>query len=459
MSKKKKEERKEKKVEEKKVKATKSHVKNHPLKAKLKALAKKLKHPFDVLLDVALSPAKMAAFAALLPLEGVMAHALKNRGVKVLGNKLDYPENLARQYYQVVILKGAPLTKAVGLSSKHLEHLGAKDSWSGESELEHADKRFSGQRGFNHDFSRYKNQDNNFDPSNPSNEEDLEHLYGIPYATKGITDLQRKHVHHKHGKKGSAHLEHWEAQNNSNLENLNLEHWETQYYLDLENLDILKTITGTKAAQKIIHSKHHKHHKKHLEHLYGITYNHSANKLKTSLNKIKKHLEHADAAAAITTTVEAAGAAVGLPPALTGEAIKIIQAIISSLKGLKSKAVALEAKAKGLAVNTEATVVNDIATAQTSLGIPLTSEEKSIVADADTAQDNLAESTGGLASNGDAYFTNDNGEVSHVLHTDGTVSETGAKPSSEVSGRKGLFAWLYNITHKKTTDTKTIAKK
>ena len=94
-----------------------------------KKLMDKAKHPFDVLLDVAIAPGKLAAFAPLAPLFGAMAIALKKKNVPVLGSKLDYPENLARQFFQVIVCKKAPLTQAVGLASgkKSLENIDLAD--------------------------------------------------------------------------------------------------------------------------------------------------------------------------------------------------------------------------------------------------------------------------------------------------------------------------------------------
>jgi hypothetical protein len=92
----------------------------------IKKVAEKAKHPFDVMADLALAPGKVAVFATLAPVAGAMKLALSKRKVSVPGSKLDYPENLARQFYQVVILKNPPLTKGIGLASKsHLEHADA----------------------------------------------------------------------------------------------------------------------------------------------------------------------------------------------------------------------------------------------------------------------------------------------------------------------------------------------
>src|ERR1700757_4435954 len=92
----------------------------HTQKGKgLKNFFNKIKHPFEVLLDVSLAPGKLAAFAPLAPFAGTMQLALKKKNVKVPGSKIDYPENLARQFYQVVILKKEPLTKGVGLADRH----------------------------------------------------------------------------------------------------------------------------------------------------------------------------------------------------------------------------------------------------------------------------------------------------------------------------------------------------
>jgi hypothetical protein len=92
----------------------------HTQKGKgLKNFFNKIKHPFEVLLDVALAPGKLAAFAPLAPFAATMQLALKKKNVKVPGSKIDYPENLARQFYQVVILKKEPLTKGVGLADRH----------------------------------------------------------------------------------------------------------------------------------------------------------------------------------------------------------------------------------------------------------------------------------------------------------------------------------------------------
>jgi hypothetical protein len=102
-------------------------------KGGLKKLFGKLAHPFDVLLDVALAPGKLAVFAPLAPLFGVMELGLKKKGAKVMGSKLDYPENLARQFYQVVILKKPPLTQGVGLADKGKHHLESADDTSAAS--------------------------------------------------------------------------------------------------------------------------------------------------------------------------------------------------------------------------------------------------------------------------------------------------------------------------------------
>ena len=93
--------------------------------AALKKVGQKLKHPFEVILDLAIAPGKLAAFLPLAPLAGTMQAYLKKKGVKVPGSKLDYPENLARQFYQVAVLKGKPLTKGVGLADRtsSLEHM------------------------------------------------------------------------------------------------------------------------------------------------------------------------------------------------------------------------------------------------------------------------------------------------------------------------------------------------
>jgi hypothetical protein len=96
-------------------------------KGGIKKLFGKISHPFDVLLDVALAPGKLAVFAPLAPLFGVMELGLKKKGAKVMGSKLDYPENLARQFYQVVILKKPPLTQGVGLADKGKHHLESAD--------------------------------------------------------------------------------------------------------------------------------------------------------------------------------------------------------------------------------------------------------------------------------------------------------------------------------------------
>jgi hypothetical protein len=93
--------------------------KKHKLGDGLKKFINKVKHPFEVLLDVAIAPGKLAAFAPLAPFAATMQLALKKKNVKVPGSKIDYPENLARQFYQVMILKQAPLTKGVGLADKH----------------------------------------------------------------------------------------------------------------------------------------------------------------------------------------------------------------------------------------------------------------------------------------------------------------------------------------------------
>lgn len=95
-----------------------------------KKLLDKAAHPFDVLLDVALAPGKLAAFAPLAALFGVMELGLKKKGAKVMGSKLDYPENLARQFYQVVILNKPPLTQGVGLADKGKHHLESADDAS-----------------------------------------------------------------------------------------------------------------------------------------------------------------------------------------------------------------------------------------------------------------------------------------------------------------------------------------
>jgi len=95
----------------------------------LKNFFNKLKHPFEVLLDVAIAPGKLAAFAPLAPFAATMQLALKKKNVKVPGSKLDYPENLARQFFQVIIAKKQPLTKGVGLADKHsLESADGEDA-------------------------------------------------------------------------------------------------------------------------------------------------------------------------------------------------------------------------------------------------------------------------------------------------------------------------------------------
>ncbi|MFI5141093.1 MAG: hypothetical protein ACHQII_01945 [Bacteroidia bacterium] len=103
--------------------------KKHKLKEGFKKFINKAKHPFEVLMDVAISPGKLAAFSALAPFSATMIATLKKKNVKVPGAKIDYPENLARQFYQVVILKQPPLTKGVGLADKHkLESADAADA-------------------------------------------------------------------------------------------------------------------------------------------------------------------------------------------------------------------------------------------------------------------------------------------------------------------------------------------
>jgi hypothetical protein len=102
---------------------------HHKFGSGLKKAFGKITHPFAVLLDVAIAPGKLAAFAPLAPFVVVMQTALKKKNVKVPGSKLDYPENLARQFYQVIIRKEAPLTKGVGLASKnHLESVDVSDT-------------------------------------------------------------------------------------------------------------------------------------------------------------------------------------------------------------------------------------------------------------------------------------------------------------------------------------------
>jgi membrane-associated protease RseP (regulator of RpoE activity) len=102
---------------------------HHKFGSGLKKAFGKIAHPFAVLLDVAIAPGKLAAFAPLAPFVAVMQTALKKKNVKVPGSKLDYPENLARQFYQVVIRKEPPFTKGVGLASKHsLESVDAGDA-------------------------------------------------------------------------------------------------------------------------------------------------------------------------------------------------------------------------------------------------------------------------------------------------------------------------------------------
>ena len=76
---------------------------------------------------MALAPGKLALFLPLAPLAGTMQAYLKKKNVTVPGSKLDYPENLARQFYQVAILKKAPLTKGVGLMDKNTKHLERAD--------------------------------------------------------------------------------------------------------------------------------------------------------------------------------------------------------------------------------------------------------------------------------------------------------------------------------------------
>ena len=114
------------KKEDKKEATKKPH---HKFGSGLKKALGKIKHPFAVLLDVALEPGKLAVFAPLAPFIVVMKTALKKKNVKVPGSKLDFPENLARQFYQVIIRKEAPFTKGVGLASKHsLENVDAGDA-------------------------------------------------------------------------------------------------------------------------------------------------------------------------------------------------------------------------------------------------------------------------------------------------------------------------------------------
>jgi hypothetical protein len=91
----------------------------HKFGSGLKKAFGKIAHPFAVLLDVAIAPGKLAAFAPLAPFAVAMKATLKKKNVKVPGSKLDFPENLARQFYQVAILKKAPFTKGIGLASKH----------------------------------------------------------------------------------------------------------------------------------------------------------------------------------------------------------------------------------------------------------------------------------------------------------------------------------------------------
>src|SRR5665213_76300 len=101
---------------------------HHKFGSGLKKAFGKMAHPFAVLLDVALEPGKLAMFAPLAPFVVVMQTALKKKNVKVPGSKLDYPENLARQFYQVVIRKEAPFTTGVGLASKGKHHLESVDA-------------------------------------------------------------------------------------------------------------------------------------------------------------------------------------------------------------------------------------------------------------------------------------------------------------------------------------------
>lgn len=105
----------------------KKHTHNHKLGEGVKKVVGKIAHPFAVLLDVAIAPGKLAAFAPLAPFAIAMEAALKKRGVTVPGSKLDYPENLARQFVQVVIRKEPPLTKGVGLASGGKHHLESAD--------------------------------------------------------------------------------------------------------------------------------------------------------------------------------------------------------------------------------------------------------------------------------------------------------------------------------------------
>src|SRR6185437_4330844 len=84
----------------------------------IKKIAKKLVHPFAVLLDAALLPGKLAMFAPMLPFVALMEAYLKKHNVSVPGNKLDHLENLCRQFYQIAILKQPPLTHGVGLADK-----------------------------------------------------------------------------------------------------------------------------------------------------------------------------------------------------------------------------------------------------------------------------------------------------------------------------------------------------
>ncbi len=89
----------------------------------IKKLLGEAKHPFEVLVDVATMPGKVAAFAPMLPFIGGMEQYLKKQHVNIPGSKIDHLENTVLQFFQVAIMKKAPLTKSVGLASQHLESL------------------------------------------------------------------------------------------------------------------------------------------------------------------------------------------------------------------------------------------------------------------------------------------------------------------------------------------------
>jgi len=299
----------------------------HPLRDKLRKLAEKLKHPFMVLLDIALAPGKLAMFAPMMPFIGMMELDLKRKGIKVPGSKLDHLENLCRQFYQVNILKKEPLIKGVGLADKHLEH------WESQFNLENVQ--------FEQDVHEHFNK----------------------YGTKN-----------KYGKLIKQHLE------------------------CLEHAD-----EADSSADKLVD-------------------------------------KGADAVSKA-----------GLVGSIVGTAIKIIHGIISFITGMKKKKAAqalADAKAKGAQIDAQQLAAVALDPVEKAV-LGKTPVDNSMLGEADKVQNVLAKSVGGEDANGNVNYVNEKGEVSHILKTDGSVIETGAKPSAHITGRDGIFGWIFYKLHKK----------